>query len=111
MKLRRFDRQIKKPIIEILLQEPIKKGTLALIDLQFTGSMWEGATGLFRGSYNDKNNGTKKFVATNFRPNDARRMFPCFDEPALKAEYCVSIARPKNLKTLFVTPLKETKPM
>lgn len=111
LKLKRFDRQIKKPIVEILLQEEVKKGTMAEIELQFSGVMWEGAAGLFRGSYNDKNNETRKFVATHLRPNEARRVFPCFDEPALKALYCVRIARPKNLKTLFVTPLKETKPM
>lgn len=111
MKLKRVDRQVKKPILELHLTDKATKGKMFEIHLAFNGVMWEGAQGLFRGTYHEKDGEAKKFVATHFRPNDARRMYPCFDEPGYKVPYCVSIGRPKNLTTLFVTPVKSTKPM
>lgn len=62
------------------------------------------------------------------RPNNARRLFPCFDvrqndlqrffilkiifqEPAFKVPFIVSIARPKNFMTLFNTPVKSSDEM
>lgn len=35
------------------------------------------------------------------RPNNARRVFPCFDEPGFKVPFSVSISRPKDYATLF----------
>lgn len=102
---------MKKPILEIHLQEKAVKGTMFEIHITFNGVLWEGAQGLFRGAYHEKDGSAKKFVATHFRPNDARRMYPCFDEPGYKVPYCVSIGRPKDMKILFVTPLKSTKPI
>lgn len=45
------------------------------------------------------------------RPNNARRLFPCFDEPEFKTPFTVAIARPKTHRTLFNTALKSTKEM
>lgn len=39
-------------------------------------------------------------VATQFRPNNARRMFPCFDEPHFKVPFEVSVVRPRNMIAL-----------
>ncbi|KAK6402629.1 hypothetical protein LTR81_022350 [Elasticomyces elasticus] len=49
-------------------------------------------------------------LSTQFQPCDARRAFPCFDEPALKASFELSIEIPEDQIALRNTPEKETAP-
>jgi aminopeptidase 2 len=55
--------------------------------------------GSYRSSF--KANGETKYMATTqMQPTDARRAFPCFDEPALKARFTVTLIADKRLTCL-----------
>ncbi|KAL3276601.1 hypothetical protein HHI36_011973 [Cryptolaemus montrouzieri] len=45
------------------------------------------------------------------RPNLARRIFPCFDEPAFKAPFEVHVARKKEMVAITNMPLERTEEM
>lgn len=43
-------------------------------------------------------------------PVDARKAFPCFDEPQLKANFSLQMVHKPEYDVLFNTPLKTSKP-
>ena len=47
----------------------------------------------------------RRLATTHFEPTYARRAFPCFDEPQLKAEFTVTITHHKEHSVFFNMPL------
>ncbi|GJW00929.1 aminopeptidase M1-like protein isoform X1 [Tanacetum coccineum] len=54
-----------------------------VLEIKFSGVLNEHMKGFYKGTYVD--GVRKKMAVTQFEPADARRCFPCWDEPALKA--------------------------
>ncbi|KAL1861140.1 Aminopeptidase 2 mitochondrial [Paecilomyces lecythidis] len=80
----------------VKFKETIPAGSKAQIKQTFTGQLNDNMAGFYRSSYKDKN-GEKKYIATTqMEPTDARRAFPCFDEPALKAKYTITLVADKG---------------
>jgi aminopeptidase N len=67
------------------IPEPLAAGD-ARIALSFTGKLNDQLSGFYLGT-----SGQRRYAATQFEATDARRAFPCFDEPALKATFAVSM--------------------
>lgn len=57
--IRRVDRMIKKPLLVIHLQNTLKQGTVAELEIDFNGQIWESSEGMFKGSY-PENGGEKR---------------------------------------------------
>jgi puromycin-sensitive aminopeptidase len=65
------------------------------ITVVFKGILNDHLRGFYHSTYT--HNGKEKHLATTqFEATDARRAFPCFDEPAQKAEFEISLIVPKG---------------
>ncbi|XP_041449486.1 aminopeptidase N isoform X2 [Drosophila obscura] len=70
-----------------------------LLSLDFVSQVTETLQGVYKTSY--INPDTKKpewMISTQFSPIDARRAFPCFDRPDMKANFSISIVRNNQYK-------------
>ena len=50
-------------------------------------------------------------ATTQMQPTDARKTFPCFDEPGVKATFGVTLQRQSHLKTLSNMDINKTDTM
>ncbi len=58
-------------------------------------------TGLYLSTYREGNAGQTYMASTQFESIGARRAFPCFDEPAKKATFAISITTTRNYPTVL----------
>lgn len=77
-----------------------------LLTLEFAGWLNGSLVGFYRTTYMEKGQ-IKSIAATDHEPTDARKSFPCFDEPNKKATYTISIIHPKDYKALSNMPVEK----
>nr|XP_025963802.1 aminopeptidase N [Dromaius novaehollandiae] len=73
----------------------------------FTGELADDLAGFYRSEYEDGTE-TKVVATTQMEPTDARKAFPCFDEPAMKANFSVTIIHPSDHTALSNMPVRST---
>jgi puromycin-sensitive aminopeptidase len=71
--------------------EPLPAGPVCL-EIDFSGAIVER----LRGFYRSVKDGAR-YAATQFEAADARRAFPCFDEPAFKARFALTLVVPPGV--------------
>lgn len=67
------------------------------LQLKFTGEINDKLNGWYRSFYTHPTLGKRPMVTTQFETTDARKMFPCFDEPAFKAKFTFEVNIPEDL--------------
>ncbi|KAM4050461.1 glutamyl aminopeptidase isoform 1-T1 [Anomaloglossus baeobatrachus] len=77
------------------------------LTLQFAGQLNGSLVGFYRTTYQE-NGVTKSIAATDHEPTDARKSFPCFDEPNKKATYKISLTHSNQYSALSNMPVEKT---
>lgn len=92
------------------LQGSLVKGHQYEMFSEFQGELADDLAGFYRSEYMD--GGIKKVVATTqMQAADARKSFPCFDEPAMKASFNITLIHPNNLTALSNMLPKDSRPL
>lgn len=90
----KFTLDSKNETLTIKLASTVSGPLKLLID--FDGVLNDRLVGFYRSQYKDKSGKTKYLATTQFEAADARRAFPCWDEPAAKATFDISILTEPN---------------
>lgn len=81
---------------------------LATLNLQFSGTLNDQLSGFYRSKFRG-DDGEEYFIATSqFEATDARKAFPCFDEPDLKAIFSISLEAPETYLAISNAPEQST---
>ena len=75
------------------------------ISINYTGNVQVDNFGYFKTFYIDDNGKKKWLLASQFEPVDARRAFPCFDEPNMKAQFKITVFHHKDHKAISNMPV------
>ena len=89
----------------LVLSSQLSVGVASLL-MKFDYPLGDGLVGFYRSSYNDSKGDTHWIGTTHFEPTDARKAFPCFDEPAMKANFTISITHSTLLNAHSNMPVR-----
>ena len=72
--------------------------------IEFSGAMTEQPQGIFLTRFQLPDGTWSRAVVTQMEPSDARRMFPCWDEPVFRAAFQLTAIVPAEHTALFNVP-------
>lgn len=72
---------------------PVGKGQLFI---SFISEINDKLKGFYRSKYTGENGQERFSAVTQFEATDARRAFPCWDEPAIKATFDITLVAPRD---------------
>ena len=87
---------------------PLRPGK-AVLALDFSAEINKGMAGFYLTSFPNVEQDQSYIAVTQFEPSNARRAFPCWDEPEAKAVFKLTVKAPAKYDALSNTPeAKET---
>ena len=90
------------------LAQPLAAGEHRL-RIAFTAKINSFARGLFYVDYPTAT-GMKRMLSSQLEPSDARRIFPCWDEPAFKATFALTVTVPNTFLAVSNMPVAHEEP-
>src|SRR6476659_3200098 len=95
-----------KELLTLTLPSQLAVGDHALA-LRFTGKINQQGQGLFYVRYQEEGSGVRKvMLGTQFEATDARRFFPCWDEPAFRSRFQLTVLVPENWLAVSNMPIE-----
>jgi aminopeptidase N len=93
-------------LLKIVLPNELNIGEHKLA-LEFSGTITQKGRGLYYMPYQEQGTGAKKIaLGTQFEPSDARRFFPCWDEPSFRARFQLTVVVPENWVAVSNMPVE-----
>lgn len=91
----------------INFENNIQPGNYQLF-IEYNAILTDKLCGLYRSKYKSIIDGSEKQIAcTQFEATDARKCLPCQDEPAIKAEFLLTLTVPSHMRAISNMPIVE----
>jgi len=97
---------IKATTVAFVFPHALPLGSEVDITIRYTGFLNNQMAGFYRSQYKDIHGNTKYMASTQFESLDARRAFPCWDEPSRKAVFSVALVVDSHLTCMSNMPEK-----
>jgi puromycin-sensitive aminopeptidase len=79
-----YDEAMQRAVLRLTVPAPAGVGTL---EVEFSGVLTDRLRGFYRSTFTDVDGVEQVIATTQFESTDARRAFPCWDEPDFKAVF------------------------
>lgn len=86
---------------------PLAVGLGGILHIDFQGELNADMCGFYRSTYKNVRGESKFMLSTQFEALDARRCFPCWDEPARKATFGTKLIVDEGLTAFSNMPVTE----
>jgi puromycin-sensitive aminopeptidase len=91
----------------LVFQQAFSAGQHIQLALSFQGVLNSKMVGFYRAKYKSQETDSVKYMAvTQFEPTDARQAFPCWDEPALKSRFRITLVVPSDRVAVSNMPVE-----
>ena len=98
-----FDEERETVVFEFDQEVPQGRASLAI---EFSGELNDKLRGFYRSRYTDGEGRERYLATTQLEATDARRAFPCWDEPAVKASFKMTLVAPADLAAVSNMPVE-----
>lgn len=102
----KIEYDLEREFLTMYLDQDLANGSYR-VEMDFVVALQDDMRGLYRSSY-EENGKIKYLAATQFEKTDARKAFPCLDEPNMKATFNVEIDHHKDLTAVSNTKVTES---
>jgi len=96
--------------VSLRFAEPLQPGPWRLA-LTFAGVLNDRLRGFYRSRFTAGDGSVASLAVTQFEATDARRVFPCWDEPAFKAVFQVTLVLDEALAAVSNTSVARVQPI
>jgi len=103
-----ISQNLKEKTVTFTFPEVLPVGA-GVLEIEYTGILNNQMAGFYRSSYTDIHGNSKIMASTQFESIDARRCFPCWDEPGRKAVFAVTLVVPAELTAFSNMPEKDSR--
>uniref|UniRef100_A0A668W056 Aminopeptidase puromycin sensitive n=1 Tax=Oreochromis aureus TaxID=47969 RepID=A0A668W056_OREAU len=104
-----FNYQNEDEKVTLSFPSALQKG-FGTLKIDFVGELNDKMKGFYRSKYTSPTGEIRYAAVTQFEATDARRAFPCWDEPAIKATFDITLIVPKDRVALSNMNVIDRKP-
>lgn len=105
LKPNKIDYSTENETASLHFDKDLPADSVASLNMTFAGELNDKMKGFYRSKYFTQSGEERYAGVTQFEATDARRCFPCWDEPAIKSTFDVSLIVPQDRVALSNMPV------